>query len=209
MSQVFEIKHPLLQHKLTELRKKETPTMVFRALTAEIGVMLGYEATRDLALEEIDIHTPVEKTRAPQLKGKKQCIVSILRAGNGLLDGVLRLLPAAKVGHIGMERNEETHRPYAYYCKLPKRLAERVVLVVDPMLATGFSAIESINKIKELGAKDIRFICMLAAPEGIKALSEAHPDVPIYVGAIDRELNAKAYICPGLGDAGDRLYGTL
>lgn len=209
MSQVFEIKHPLLQHKLTELRKKETPTMVFRALTAEIGVMLGYEATRDLALESIEIETPVEKTLAPQLKGKKQCIVSILRAGNGLLDGVLRLLPAAKVGHIGMERNEETHRPYAYYCKLPKRLAERVVLVVDPMLATGFSAIESINKIKELGAKDIRFICMLAAPEGIKALCEAHPDVPIYVGAIDRELNANAYICPGLGDAGDRLYGTL
>lgn len=209
MSQVFEIKHPLLQHKLTELRKKETPTMVFRALTAEIGVMLGYEATRDLELESITIETPVEQTQAPQLKGKKQCIVSILRAGNGLLDGVLRLLPAAKVGHIGMERNEETHRPYAYYCKLPKRLEERVVLVVDPMLATGFSAIESINKIKELGAKDIRFICMLSAPEGIKALREAHPDVPIYTGSIDRELNQNAYICPGLGDAGDRLYGTL
>lgn len=206
---VFEIKHPLVQHKLTELRKKETTTPAFRALTAEIGVMLGYEATRDLAMHDIDIETPVEATKAPIISGKKPCIISILRAGNGLLDGVLRLLPSAKVGHIGMERDETTHRPRAYYCKVPKLLSERVVLVVDPMLATGFSAIESINKIKELGGKDIRFICMLSAPEGIKALSEAHPDVPIYTGSIDRELNEHAYICPGLGDAGDRLYGTL
>lgn len=209
MKQVFEIKHPLLQHKLTELRRKETTTLVFRALAAEIGMMLGYEATRQLPLSHTEIETPLERMNAPILGGKKTCIISILRAGNGLLDGVLRLLPAAKVGHIGMERDEITHRPRAYYCKVPKRLDERTVLVVDPMLATGFSAIESINQIKALGAKEIVFICILAAPEGISAFHNAHPDVPIYTAAIDRQLNEQAYICPGLGDAGDRLYGTL
>lgn len=209
MDNVFEISHPLVQHKLTTLRKKNTTTMEFRAVASEIGLLLGYEATRDLPLKDSEIETPLEKMQAKELYGKKTCIISILRAGNGLLDGVLKLLPAAKVGYVGMERDEETHRPRAYYCKLPKAMDERITLVVDPMLATGFSAIESIHKVKELGAKDIRFICILAAPEGITALREAHPDVPIYTASIDRELDDNAYIRPGLGDAGDRLYGTL
>lgn len=206
---IHEIRHPLVQHKLTTLRKKETPTMEFRAVTAELGVLLAYEATRDLQLRPCHIETPLERMTGMELSGRKTCIISILRAGNGLLDGVLQLLPAAKVGYVGMERDEETHRPRAYYCKLPKAMDERVTLVVDPMLATGFSAIESIHKIKALGAKDIRFICLLAAPEGIAALTGAHPDVPIYTASVDRELDDKAYIRPGLGDAGDRLYGTL
>lgn len=206
---VNEISHPLVQHKLTTLRKKDTTTMEFRAVTAEIGLLLGYEATRDLALRPCQIETPLESTTGMELAGRKTCIISILRAGNGLLDGVLQLLPAAKVGYVGMERDEKTHRPRAYYCKLPKAMDQRVTLVVDPMLATGFSAIESIRKIKLLGAKDIRFLCLLAAPEGLAALREAHPDVPIYTASIDRELDENAYIRPGLGDAGDRLYGTL
>lgn len=209
MDNVFEVTHPLVQHKLTTLRKKNTTTMEFRAVASEIGLLLGYEATRDLPLQDSEIETPLEAMTAKELYGKKTCIISILRAGNGLLDGVLKLLPAAKVGYVGMERDEQTHRPRAYYCKLPKAMDERVTLVVDPMLATGFSAIESIHKVKALGAKDIRFICILAAPEGIDALREAHPDVPIYTASIDRELDDHAYIRPGLGDAGDRLYGTL
>lgn len=209
MDNVFEISHPLVQHKLTTLRKKNTTTMEFRAVASEIGLLLGYEATRDLPLKDNEIETPLETMQAKELFGKKTCIISILRAGNGLLDGVLKLLPAAKVGYVGMERDEETHRPRAYYCKLPKAMDERITLVVDPMLATGFSAIESIHKVKELGAKDIRFICILAAPEGIAALREAHPDVPIYTASVDRQLDERAYIRPGLGDAGDRLYGTL
>lgn len=206
---VHEIRHPLVQHKLTTLRKKETSTMEFRAVTAELGVLLAYEATRDLPLQACSIETPMEAMQAQELAGRKICIISILRAGNGLLDGVLQLLPAAKVGYVGMERDEETHRPRAYYCKLPKAMDERVALVVDPMLATGFSAIESIHQIKALGAKDIRFICLLAAPEGLAALTAAHPDVPVYTASVDRGLDDKAYIRPGLGDAGDRLYGTL
>lgn len=206
---LHEIRHPLVQHKLTTLRKKDTTTMEFRAVTAEVGVLLAYEATRDLPLQPCRIETPLEAMTAMELAGRKTCIISILRAGNGLLDGVLQLLPAAKVGYVGMERDEETHRPRAYYCKLPKAMDERVALVVDPMLATGFSAIESIHKIKSLGAKDIRFICLLAAPEGIAALTAAHPDVPIYTASVDRALDENAYIRPGLGDAGDRLYGTL
>lgn len=209
MTNIFQIVHPLVQHKLTVLRRKETSTMVFRTTAAEIGLMLGYEATKDLPLEAINIETPLEPMTAHALQGRKTCIVSILRAGNGLLDGVLQLLPAAKVGYVGMERDEVTHRPRAYYCKLPKALDERVTLVVDPMLATGFSAIESITKIKTLGAKDIRFLCLVAAPEGLAALQAEHPDVPIYTAAIDRGLDENAYIRPGLGDAGDRLYGTL
>ncbi len=203
------ISHPLVQHKLTTLRQKETSTMEFRDIASEIGLLLAYEALRDLPLQDKAIETPLEAMVAKELYGRKTCIISILRAGNGLLDGVLKLLPAAKVGYIGMERDEETHRPRAYYCKLPKAMDERVTLVVDPMLATGFSAIESIQKVKELGGKDIRFICLLAAPEGVKAMQESHPDVPIYTAAVDRELDVKAYIRPGLGDAGDRLYGTL
>lgn len=206
---IYLISHPLVQHKLTTLRKKETTTMEFRAVASEIGTLLAYEATRDLPLQEISIETPLEKMAGKELAGRKTCIISILRAGNGLLDGVLKLLPAAKVGFVGMERNETTHRPRAYYCKLPKAMDERVTLVVDPMLATGFSAIESIRQVKKLGAKDIRFLCLLAAPEGIEAMRREHPDVPIFTAAIDRQLNENAYILPGLGDAGDRLYGTL
>lgn len=206
---VYVIDHPLVQHKLSTLRRKKTNTMEFRTLTSELGLMLAYEACRDLPMYVANVETPLESTQGKILKGKKSCIISILRAGNGLLDGVLRLLPAAKVGYIGMERDETTHKPRAYYCKLPRAMNERVTLVVDPMLATGFSAIESIKKIKDLGGKDIRFICLLSAPEGIKAMAEHHPDVPIYTGAIDRCLDENAYIRPGLGDAGDRLYGTL
>lgn len=209
LEKVFEIQHPLLQHKLTTLRRKETTTLEFRAVTAEIGALLAYEATRDLPLSMIEIETPLERMQSPVLKGKKTCIISILRAGNGLLDGVLQLLPAAKVGYVGMERDEKTHKARAYYCKLPKMMAERITLVVDPMLATGFSAIESISKIKALGGKDVRFLCVLASPEGIKALNAAHPDVPIFTAKIDERLDENAYIRPGLGDAGDRLYGTL
>ncbi|UJF24389.1 uracil phosphoribosyltransferase [Suttonella sp. R2A3] len=208
-SSVHIIDHPLVQHKLTTLRRKETTTMEFRAVASEIGLLLGYEASRDFPLKDCTIDTPLEKMTSKDLHGRKTCIISILRAGNGLLDGVLKLLPAAKVGYVGMERDEETHRPRAYYCKLPKAMGERITLVVDPMLATGFSAIESISQVKSLGAKDIRFICLLAAPEGIDALVKAHPDVPIYTAAVDRELDNHAYIRPGLGDAGDRLYGTL
>lgn len=209
MATVCEITHPLVQHKLTTLRKKETTTMEFRAVASEIGLLLAYEATRDLPLQTCAIETPLEAMEAQELSGKKTCIISILRAGNGLLDGVLQLLPAAKVGYVGMERDEVTHRPRAYYCKLPKAMEARVTLVVDPMLATGFSAIESISQAKALGARDIRFLCLLAAPEGLKALQNAHPNVPIYTASIDRELDDNAYIRPGLGDAGDRLYGTL
>lgn len=206
---VHAINHPLVQHKLTTLRNKHTSTMEFRSIAAEIGLILAYEATRDLALQSVSIETPLEVTEGQVLAGRKTCIISILRAGNGLLQGVLQLLPAAKVGYVGMERDEETHRPRAYYCKLPKAMQERTTLVVDPMLATGFSAIESIRQAKSLGAQDVRFLCLLATPEGIAAMHEALPEVPIYTAAIDRGLDENAYIRPGLGDAGDRLYGTL
>lgn len=206
---VHVINHPLVQHKLTTLRNKHTSTMEFRSIAAEIGLILAYEATRDLALQSVSIETPLEVTEGQVLAGRKTCIISILRAGNGLLQGVLQLLPTAKVGYVGMERDEETHRPRAYYCKLPKAMQERTTLVVDPMLATGFSAIESIRQAKSLGAQDVRFLCLLATPEGIAAMHEALPEVPIYTAAIDRGLDENAYIRPGLGDAGDRLYGTL
>ena len=183
--------------------------MEFRAVTSEIGLLLAYEATRDLPLGESRIETPLEAATAQELHGRKICIVSILRAGNGLLDGVLKLLPAARVGVIGMARDETTHRPRGYYCKLPQAMEERITLVVDPMLATGFSAIESIRKVKARGARDIRFLCLLCAPEGIAVMREVHPDVPIYTAAVDRGLDDNAYIRPGMGDAGDRLYGTL
>lgn len=208
MSAPEVVSHPLIQHKLSILRKASTPTITFRTLLREIGVLLAYEATRDLPLDRIDIETPLEKMQSPVLQGKKICVVSILRAGNGLLTGVLDLIPSARVGHIGMERQEGTHLPQSYYCKLPPQMDARITLVVDPMLATGHSAIESINRIKELGAKDVRFICVLAAPEGIQALQAAHQDVRIITACIDRGLDEHAYIRPGLGDAGDRLYGT-
>lgn len=209
MNKVQVIDHPLVQHKLSFLRDKHTSTMDFRQIAEELGLLLAYEATRDMPLQSLRIETPMEVCEVQRLAGEKTCIVSILRAGNGLLSGVLKLLPDATVGYVGMERDPITHRPRAYYEKLPHGLNHRVTLVVDPMLATGFSAIESIHKIKALGAKDVRFICLLAAPEGIEAMQKAHPEVMITTASIDRTLNEQAYILPGLGDAGDRLYGTL
>ncbi len=204
--QIFD--HPLIQHKITRLRDKSTGTAEFRKLINEIAMLMGYEALRDLELEDVEVETPIEKTKSPRIKGKKQAIVPILRAGLGMTDGLLNLLPTAKVGHIGLYRDEKTHKPHSYYCKLPKPIEKRIIIVTDPMLATGGSAIDAINFIKESGGKKIKFMCIIAAPEGLKALSEAHPDIQIYVGHLDRELNKDAYICPGLGDAGDRIFGT-
>ncbi len=200
--------HPLIQHKITRLRDKSTGTAEFRKLINEIAMLMGYEALRDLELEDVDVETPIEKCRSPRIKGKKQAIVPILRAGLGMTDGLLNLLPTAKVGHIGLYRDENTHKPHSYYCKLPSPIEKRIIIVTDPMLATGGSAIDAVNFIKERGGKKIKFMCIIAAPEGLKALSEAHPDIQIYVGHLDRELNKDAYICPGLGDAGDRIFGT-
>ncbi|SKB97366.1 uracil phosphoribosyltransferase [Lachnospiraceae bacterium] len=200
--------HPLIQHKITRLRDKTTGTAEFRQLVNEIAMLMGYDALRDLETTEIDVETPIETCKSPVLAGKKQAVVPILRAGLGMTDGVLRLLPAAKVGHIGLYRDEETHKPHAYYCKLPDPISLRTIIVTDPMLATGGSAIDAINFIKEKGGVKIKFMCIIAAPEGLKALHEAHPDIQIYVGHLDRELNENAYICPGLGDAGDRIFGT-
>ena len=200
--------HPLIQHKITRLRDKSTGTAEFRKLINEIAMLMGYEALRDLELEDVEIETPIEKCMSPMIKGKKQAIVPILRAGLGMADGLLNLLPNAKVGHIGLYRDETTHNPCAYYNKLPSPIGKRIIIVTDPMLATGGSAIDAINLIKEHGGKKIKFMCIIAAPVGLKALSDAHPDIQIYVGHLDRELNKDAYICPGLGDAGDRIFGT-
>ena len=205
---VFEFTHPLVQHKLTMLRMKETGTNEFRKIVEELGMLMGYEALADLQTVDIDIETPIEKCKAPVIAGRKLAIVPILRAGLGLVPGVLSLVPTAKVGHIGMYRDEVTHEPHEYFCKLPSPIEERVIVVTDPMLATGGSAVDAINLIKEKGGKKIKFICMIAAPEGVKKLHEAHPDVQVYIGHIDRQLNENAYICPGLGDAGDRIFGT-
>lgn len=200
--------HPLLKHKITLLRMKETGTNEFRKLVEEIGMLMGYEALRDLELEDVEIETPIEKSIQPMVAGKKPAIVPILRAGLGMVSGLLALMPAAKVGHIGMYRDEVTHEPHEYYCKLPKPIELRRIFVVDPMLATGGSAVDAINQIKKHGGKNITFMCIIAAPEGLNRLSEAHPDVKVFVGNLDRELNENAYICPGLGDAGDRIFGT-
>lgn len=202
------VSHPLIQHKLTLMRSAETPTSLFRQLLREISMLLGYEVTRGLELNLVPIRTPLEEMRAPVLEGKKLCFVSILRAGDGLLNGLLDLLPTARVGHVGLYRDPKTLEAVEYYFKVPDQLNEREVIVVDPMLATGNSAAAAVGRLKEAGAVRIRFLCLLAAPEGAEALAEAHPDVPVYTAALDRELNAKAYILPGLGDAGDRLYGT-
>lgn len=202
------VDHPLIQHKLTLLRMKETPTSQFRQILREIAMLLGCEATRDLRLGEIDIETPLETMKSPYLEGKKLCFVSIMRAGNGFLDGVLELVPTARAGHIGLFRNEETLEPVQYYCKLPGALSKRDVVLVDPMLATGGSAIAAANILKQHGAKRLKFMCLVAAPEGVDAFSHAHPDIPIIAAALDRELNDVGYILPGLGDAGDRIYGT-
>ncbi|ADZ92507.1 uracil phosphoribosyltransferase [Marinomonas mediterranea] len=207
-SDVYLVEHPFVQHKLTSLRDKNTSTREFRMLVEELGTLIGYEATRDLETIDIAVETPLETAMSPVLKGKKLCIVTIMRAGNGLAEGVLKLSPSARVGHVGMYRDPETKKPVEYYLKMPHSVEERTIIVVDPMLATGNSAIAAIDKMKGMGAKDIRFICLFAAPEGIEAFKEAHSDVPIYVGSIDRELDEKAYIRPGVGDAGDRIYGT-
>ncbi len=200
--------HPLLRHKLTLLRDRYTPTSMFRQVAREISLLLAYEVTRDLPLETIAIETPLEPMQAEHLAGKKLCIVSILRAGNGILDGMLDLVPSARVGHIGLYRDPETLRAVEYYLKLPNDVAERSVILVDPMLATGNSAIAAASRLKQAGVKAIKFVCLLAAPEGLAALAEVHPDVAVYTGAIDRELDSHGYIRPGLGDAGDRFYGT-
>ena len=200
--------HPLIQHKISSLRNKETGTNEFRKLVGEIATLEGFEALSDLPTELKEVETPIEKCMTPVLRGKKPAIVPILRAGLGMVDGLLTLIPAAKVGHIGMYRNEETHEPVEYYCKLPRPIEERLIIVTDPMLATGGSACDAISQIKKYGGKNIKFMCIIAAPEGLERLHREHPDVQIYVGALDRELNENAYICPGLGDAGDRLFGT-
>ena len=202
------VDHPLVQHKLTLMREAGTSTAVFRQLLREISQFLAYEITRDLPLTTKRIETPLEPMDAPVLAGKKLALVSILRAGNGLLDGVLELVPSARVGFVGLYRDEETLRPVQYYCKLPEALEERVVIAVDPMLATGNSSAAAIDLLKEAGAKKIRFLCLLAAPEGIKRMQEAHPDVDIVTASVDSHLNELGYIVPGLGDAGDRMFGT-
>ena len=208
MSVVEIVDHPLIQHKISLLRDRNTGTKEFRDLVSEIAMLLCYEATRDLPTEEVEVETPVALARTQVLAGRKLALVPILRAGLGMVDGMLNLIPAAKVGHIGMYRNEETLEPVEYYCKLPNDINEREVFVLDPMLATGGSACDAIGQIKKRGAKHIKFIGLVAAPQGLKALHEAHPDVDIYVGALDEKLNDNGYIVPGLGDAGDRIFGT-
>ncbi len=208
MSKVYINKHPLVQHKISILRDKNTGTNEFRSLVGEIAMLMGYEALNDLPTEEVEVETPLETCMTEVISGRKMAIVPILRAGLGMVDGILQLVPASKVGHIGLYRDEQTHTPVEYYCKLPNPIEERIIVVTDPMLATGGSAIDAISQIKKHGGKKIKFMCIIAAPEGLKALEEAHPDVQIYVGHLDRQLNSDAYICPGLGDAGDRIFGT-
>ena len=200
--------HPLIQHKISILRDKNTGTNEFRKLVGEIAMLQGFVALSDLPLENVEVETPLETCMTPMIAGRKLAIVPILRAGLGMVDGILNLVPTAKVGHIGMYRNEETHEPVEYYCKLPSPIEERTIIVTDPMLATGGSAIDAIGQIKKHGGKSIKFMCIIATPEGLERLHKAHPDVQIYVGHLDRELNDNAYICPGLGDAGDRIFGT-
>ncbi|MBD7938726.1 MULTISPECIES: uracil phosphoribosyltransferase [Cytobacillus] len=208
MAKVYVFDHPLIQHKLTYIREKNTGTKEFRELVDEVSTLMAFEITRDMPLEEIEIDTPVQKTHSKVLSGKKIGIVPILRAGIGMVDGILKLIPAAKVGHVGLYRDPETLKPVEYYAKFPGDIEERDFIVVDPMLATGGSAIEAINSLKKRGGKSIKFMCLIAAPEGVEALKEAHPDVDIYIAALDEMLNEKGYIVPGLGDAGDRLFGT-
>ena len=208
MAKVVVMNHPLIQHKIGHIRKVETGTMDFRNTISEIAGLLCYEATRDLPLENVEIETPICKTVVKHLKGRKMAIVPILRAGLGMVDGILNLIPAAKIGHIGLYRDPDSLQPVEYYCKLPADCAEREVFVVDPMLATGGSSVAAIQMLKDRGCKKIHFMCILAAPEGVKAMEEAHPDVDMYIGALDEKLNDHGYIVPGLGDAGDRIFGT-
>lgn len=203
------VSHPLIQHKLTLMRQKETPTAVFRQLLREISQLLAYEVTRELPMSTKNIQTPLTGMQAPVLAGKKMALVSILRAGNGLLDGILELIPKARVGFVGLYRDEETLKPVQYYFKVPTELSDRLVIAVDPMLATGNSSVAAIDLLKGAGAINIRFLCLLAAPEGIARMRQAHPDVPVVTAALDERLNEKGYIVPGLGDAGDRMYGTI
>lgn len=208
MSNVFIMDHPLIQHKLGIMRRKTTSTKEFRDLVTEVAMLICYEATRNLPLTDIEIETPLVKTIAKEIAGKKLCIVPILRAGLHMADGILNLVPSAKVGHVGLYRNEETLEPVEYFCKLPSDADEREIFVVDPMLATGGSAVAAINLLKKRGISKIHFLCLIAAPEGVERLSKEHPDVEIYIGNLDEKLNEKGYILPGLGDAGDRIYGT-
>ena len=209
MSELHVIDHPLITHKLSIMRNKKTGSKDFRELLNEIAMLMGYEVFRDLPMEEITIETPICKTKAKVIAGRKLAIVPILRAGLGMVDGLQSLVPVAKVGHIGMYRDPETHKPVEYYCKLPADVQERLVVLVDPMLATGGSAVDALTKLKEHGCRNIRFMCLVAAPEGVKAVQEAHPDIDIFCAALDDHLNENAYIVPGLGDAGDRIFGTL
>ncbi|MDA3857110.1 MAG: uracil phosphoribosyltransferase [Roseovarius sp.] len=202
------VNHPLVQHKLTLMREKETSTAVFRQLLREISQLLAYEVTHELPMTTREIETPLQKMDAPVLAGRKLALISILRAGNGLLDGMLELIPSARVGFVGLYRDEETLQPVKYYFKVPENLAERLVIVVDPMLATGNSSAAAVQMLKDVGATNIRFLCLLAAPEGVARMKEAHPDVPVVTASVDERLNEKGYILPGLGDAGDRMFGT-
>ena len=208
MDNVIELTHPLIQHKISRLRDKNTGTNEFRALVEEIALLMGYEALKDLPLEEVEVETPIETCMTPMIAGRKLAVVPILRAGLGMVSGIQALVPTAKIGHIGLYRDEVTHEPHEYYCKLPDPIDERLIVVTDPMLATGGSAVAAVDFIKQHGGKQIKFMSIIAAPVGLERLHAAHPDVQIYVGHIDRCLNENAYICPGLGDAGDRIFGT-
>lgn len=208
MAKVVIMNHPLIQHKIGFIRRKETGTKDFRQTISEIAMLICYEATRDLQLDQVEIETPICTTEVMELKGKKMAIIPILRAGLGMVDGVLNLIPAAKVGHIGLYRDPETLNPVEYYCKLPADCAEREVFVVDPMLATGGSSVAAIQMLKDKGCKNIHFMCIIAAPEGVEKMKIEHPDVDMYIGALDEKLNSHGYIVPGLGDAGDRIFGT-
>ncbi len=200
--------HPLIKHKISILRDKDTGTNEFRKLVEEIAMLEAFEAFRDLPLKEVEVETPIEKCITPMIDGKKLALVPILRAGLGMVNGITALVPTAKVGHVGLYRDPDTHEPHEYYCKLPDPIDQRLIAVLDPMLATGGSAVAAVDFIKKSGGKNIKFLCIIAAPEGIRKLAEAHPDIEIYIGNVDRELNDDAYICPGLGDAGDRIFGT-
>ena len=208
MIKVNILDHPVIQHKLTQIRQKKTSTTQFRQMINEIGGLMVYEITRDLPLEQIEIQTPVATTKANVIAGKKMVVVPILRAGLGMVDGILQMIPSARIGHIGIFRDEETLQPVEYFAKFPDGLDQRDIFIVDPMLATGGSAIAAINSIKKRGAKNIKLVCLVGAPEGVKAVNEAHPDVTIYLASLDEKLNEKGYIVPGLGDAGDRIFGT-